>query len=290
MYWKYADIFKEMKGMSPDALTSNLPRMLEQLFGQCRLPLDHRGTVSIAPDDPTVEYPPWTPGDGTISTEEGCGTQTVAQYFGSDTLGGGSGPPASLFVGSPGIAGNQSIDNSGAGPPTVTGGMSTYFCGNNYSETQIVQHLYVDQIFFRGGDTITSDDFVYWTATGDEGDNQKIENQEECNFRGEEDGPIEVECKANRVVEIQDNGKIKLSSNDDDWDYFQDKIPDGDVADMVDGQDLVIKVEVKVDGGDEEIRWYIDASAIAGYTGGTAQVLGHHTDATWKWYTIVECS
>ena len=285
MYWKYADIFKEMKGMSPDALTSNLPRMLEQLFGQCRLPLDHRGTVSIVPDDPAIEIPEWTPGDG--STGSGCGTQTAAQYFDSDTLGGGSGPPASLFVGSPGITSNQSIDNSGAGLPTVTGGYATYFCGNNYTETQIVEHFYVDQIFFSDGGTM--DGNYYWTASGDEGPNQNVLDQQIVEFNGEDQGPINVECKANRVVEIQDNGKIKLNSDDGDWDYFEEKIPEDDVADMTAAQDLVINVEVK--GPPELIRWYIDASGVDdSYSVGDPQVLGHDAGGAWKWFTVAECA
>jgi len=261
MYWKYADIFKEMKGMSPDALTSNLPRMLEQLFGQCRLPLDHRGTVSIVPDDPAIEIPEWTPGDG--STGSGCGTQTAAQYFDSDTLGGGSGPPASLFVGSPGITSNQSIDNSGAGLPTVTGGYATYFCGNNYSETQVVEHFYVDQIFFSGGDTM--DGNYSWSFEGEVGDDQTITNGEKVSFEGGD--AIKTTAEDDNVLVIEFD-YTNLSG------YAGDKF----LVFCVDDGVLVWKTVAEV------------LAELEGYSSGQDQSVGHNVSSAALWQQDLTCT
>ena len=60
---------------------------------------------------------------------------------------------------------------------------------------------------------------------------------------------------------------------------------------MVAAYDLVIKVEVRPDDGDEEIRWYIDASGVDdSYSVGDPQVLGHDAGGAWKWFTVAECA
>jgi hypothetical protein len=128
----------------------------------------------------------------------------------------------------------------------------------------------------------------YWIASGDEGPNQNVLDQQIVEFNGQEDGPIKVVCRNPRIVEIQDNGKIKLSEDDENWDYFEEKTKDGDVEDM-EVEDLVIKVEIKPDAEDEEIRWYIDASEIEDYDVGIPQVLGHAAGVTWKWFEVKEC-
>ena len=281
-FWQYAGIFRELKGLSHEELIAKLPDVLETFFGQCRLALDHRGTMVLCPDDPNTFIA------GVSPQIDNIGCSNSSDY-------------STLTVCAPGDVGDTTIDNTNGDslPPIVEGGFSGVFCGPVFNDTTISNNFYVDIDNFYFYDnvnfttkviTIITANQYSFTVSGDHASSvtQEITDGQTLAFRGKTSGPISCKGVNADIMEIEDSGKLILSSNDTTFQYFEDKAKDSSVYES--DEDLKIYYYTEDDGGDENARWFINSDTIASYNKTSVQLLGHHSDGSYKWYNVEECS
>lgn len=174
-FWQYAGIFRELKGLSHEELIAKLPDVLETFFGQCGLPLDHRGTMVLCPDDPNTFIA------GVSPQIDNIGCSNSSDY-------------STLTVCAPGDVGDTTIDNTNGDslPPIVEGGFSGVFCGPVFNDTTISNNFYVDIDNFYFYDNVNFTTKVIDIIAANDGCKVKLSADDTCEFFSEKPKDKEV--------------------------------------------------------------------------------------------------